>query len=90
MIFVLAGCAGFFQSGLDLVFFDELMKTVPEEYSATFVSLAQSMTYLSAVISPLIGSFLATQFSISWAMVISSGIRLVGFSLFAFWVDKQV
>ena len=42
-IIVFAGIAGFFQGGLDLVFFDELMKTVPAEYSATFVSLAQSM-----------------------------------------------
>jgi hypothetical protein len=45
-IIVFAGLAGFFQAGLDLVFFDELMKTVPEEYCATFVSLAQSLQYL--------------------------------------------
>jgi len=89
IIFILAGFAGFFQSGLDLVFFDELMKTVPPEFSATFVSTAQSMTYLSAVVSPLIGSFLATQFSISWALVISAAIRLVGFGLFAFWKEPQ-
>ena len=50
LIILYAGIAGFFQGGLDLVFFDELMKTVPAEYSATFVSLAQSMQYLSIII----------------------------------------
>jgi Na+/melibiose symporter-like transporter len=42
-IMLFAGIAGLFQAGLDLVFFDELMKTVPEQYCAMFVSLAQSL-----------------------------------------------
>lgn len=42
-----AGLAGIFQAGLNLVFFDELMKTVPVQHSATFVSLAQSLRFLS-------------------------------------------
>jgi Na+/melibiose symporter-like transporter len=85
LIIVFAGITGIFQAGLDLVFFDELMKTVPPAYSATFVSLAQSLTYLSAVVSPLIGTSLATQFGIPTALVISTLIRLAGFALFAFW-----
>lgn len=85
VIIVFAGIIGIFQAGLDLVFFDELMKTVPPDYSATFVSLAQSLTYLSAVVSPLIGTSLATQFGIPTALVISTLIRLAGFALFAFW-----
>ena len=55
LIVVYATLAGLFQAGLDLVFFDELMKTVPPEYSATFVSLAQSLQYVSMVASPLVG-----------------------------------
>jgi MFS family permease len=85
LIIIFAGITGIFQAGLDLVFFDELMKTVPPAYSATFVSLAQSLTYLSAVVSPLIGTSLATQFGIPTALVISTLIRLAGFALFAFW-----
>jgi MFS family permease len=85
LIIVFAGITGIFQAGLDLVFFDELMKTVPPAYSATFVSLAQSLTYLSAVVSPLVGTSLATQFGIPTALVISTLIRLAGFALFAFW-----
>ena len=52
LIILLSGLAGIVSAGVDLVFFDELMKTVPVEYSATFVSLAQSLQYTSAVLSP--------------------------------------
>lgn len=81
-IVVYAGVAGLFQGGLDLVFFDELMKTVPQEYSATFVSLAQSMQYLSIIIAPLIGTWLADYIGLGGALWVSAGLRLVGFLLF--------
>jgi Na+/melibiose symporter-like transporter len=82
LIIFYAGIAGLFQSGLDLVFFDELMKTVPPEYSATFVSLAQSMQYLSAIIAPLLGAWLADYIGLGGALWVSAGLRLVGFLLF--------
>jgi MFS family permease len=85
VIILIAGFAGVFQSGLDLVFFDELMRTVPPAYSATFVSLAQSVTYFSSFVAPLIGTALATSIGIPGALVVSSVIRLLGFALFAFW-----
>lgn len=81
-IILYAAIAGLFQSGLDLVFFDELMKTVPPEYSATFVSLAQSMQYLSAIFAPLAGTWLADQIGLGGALWVSAGLRLVGFLLF--------
>lgn len=83
LIALYAGLAGIFQAGIDLVFFDELMKTVPSRYSATFVSLAQSLQYLSAVAAPLIGSLLADQIGIGGALVVSALVRLSGFALFA-------
>jgi len=82
LIIVYAGIAGFFQGGLDLVFFDELMKTVPAEYSATFVSLAQSLQYMSTIIAPLLGAWLATYIGLSGALLLSAGLRLVGYLLF--------
>lgn len=82
ILLVLAALSGVFQAGLDLVFFDELMKTVPIEYSATFVSLAQSMTYLATVFAPLVGTFLSDQIGLAGALIASSLIRLVGFALF--------
>ncbi len=84
-IVLFAGLAGIFQAGIDLVFFDELMKTVPEEYSATFVSLAQSVQYASAIIAPTLGTVLSTHIGLSGALLVSAALRLVGVLLFAFW-----
>lgn len=82
MIAIYAGIAGIFQAGINLVFFDELMKTVPPEFSATFVSIAQSLEYMSAIIAPMLGSLLADTVGISIGLVISGVIRFVGFMLF--------
>lgn len=84
-----AAVAGIFQAGIDLVFFDELMKTIPVEYSATFVSLAQSIQYISASIAPIIGTVLATYIGLSGALLVSAAIRLVGALLFTFWLPKK-
>lgn len=81
-IILYAGIAGLFQSGLDLVFFDELMKTVPPEYSATFVSISQSLQYFSAIIAPTIGTWLADSIGLGGALWVSAGLRLFGFLLF--------
>jgi len=82
-IFIYSTVAGIFQAGIDLVFFDELMKTIPPRYSPTFVSLAQSIQYLSAILAPLVGTFLSEHIGLSNALLFSTGIRLVGFILFA-------
>ena len=83
LLVVFAGAVGIFQAGVDLVFFDELMKTVPPEYSPTFVSLAQSIQYLSTIFAPLLGTLLAEYIGLSGALIASAVIRLVGFLLFA-------
>jgi MFS family permease len=82
LIIVYAGIAGLFQAGLDLVFFDELMKTVPAEYSATFVALAQSLQYMSMIVAPLLGTWLAGYIGLGGALWLSAGLRLLGFFLF--------
>jgi hypothetical protein len=82
LIILYSAIAGLFQAGLDLVFFDELMKTVPIEYSATFVSIAQSMQYLSAIVAPLVGTLLADSIGLGGALWVSAGLRLLGFLLF--------
>jgi hypothetical protein len=83
LIAILAGIAGIFQAGLNLVFFDELMKTVPPKQSATFVSIAQSLQYLPAIVAPLFGSLLANWIGIGGALLVSGALRLLGFVLFA-------
>ena len=84
-----AAIAGLFQGGLDLVFFDEYMKTIPEEYSAILVSLGQSMQYLAAIAAPLIGTSLASLLGLGGALWVSAGLRLVGFLLFLLPVRKR-
>lgn len=81
-IAVVAGISGIFQAGLDLVFFDELMKVVPIEYSAIFVGLAQSIQYLAAIASPLIGTWIADQISLPVGLFAAAGLRFLGFFLF--------
>lgn len=81
-VYLFAGIAGLFQAGLDLVFFDELMKTVPPEYGATFVSLAQSMQYMSTTLAPMLGTFLADYIGLGGALWLSAGLRFLGFLLF--------
>ncbi len=82
MIAVYAGIAGIFQAGLDLVFFDELLKTFPAQYSATFVSIAQSLQHMSTIASPLVGTMLADHIGLSGALLVSASIRLLAFLLF--------
>jgi len=81
-IAVFAGLSGFFQAGLDLVFFDELMKTVPDAYSATFVSFAQSMQHFASIVAPLFATFLADWVGLGAALIFSGCIQLAGFILF--------
>ena len=83
LIALYAGFAGIFQAGLDLVLFDELMRTVPPKYSATFVALAQSMQNLSSVLAPIVGTVLSTYIGLSGALIASALLRLAGFALFA-------
>jgi len=82
MIIFYAGIAGLFQAGIDLVFFDELMKTVPVEYGAMFVSLAQSMQYFSMTFAPLLGTWLASFIGLGGALWLSAGLSCIGFLLF--------
>ncbi len=83
LITIYAGVAGILQAGIDLVFFDELMQTVPPAYSATFVSIAQSSQYVITVAAPLVGTLLADQIGLGGALIVSGLIRLVSFGLFA-------
>lgn len=84
VIVVISVFAGIFSSGLDLVLFDELMRRIPDDRSAVFVSFAQSVQYLSTIFSPLIASALADAIGLSGALLISAGIRFTGFLLFYF------
>jgi MFS family permease len=82
LIALIAAVSGLFQAGIDLVFFDELMRSIPEAYAPTFVAFAQSMQYLTLSVGPLFGTALADRVGIGQALVASALFRLVGFALF--------
>ncbi len=88
LITIFAGINGIFQAGLNLVFFDELMKTVPPDYSATFVSIAQGLQYISSIVAPLVGTFLGDILGLGWALVIGGALQLIGFLMF--WQQKPL
>lgn len=85
-----AGIAGIFQAGIDLVFFDELMATIPAKYSATFVSVAQSSQYIITVAAPLFGTLLADHIGLNGALMVSGALRLLSFVLFALPIGRHV
>jgi hypothetical protein len=82
MLVLYAGFAGIFQAGMNLVFFDELMKTVPPQHSATFISVDQSAQNALAMSAPLISTSLSNLIGIPAALWIGTGVRLVAFGLF--------
>lgn len=81
-VVIFAAISGVFQAGINLIFFDELMKRVPVEYSATFVAAAQGLQYMSSIVAPLIATWLSAQLGFSTALLISGGVSLLGFALF--------
>jgi MFS family permease len=81
-ISIFAAMVGIFQAGIDLVFFDELMRTVPIEYSAIFVSFAQSLQYFSSVFAPIIGTTIGDAFGLGIGLIFSALFRFAGFAMF--------
>ncbi len=90
LLLLIVASAGIFQAGLDLVFFDELLQTVPPQHGATFISVAQSMQYLATIFAPLIGTWLSTFIGIGGALIVSSALRFTGFALFAWWKIRPI
>ncbi|MBE0697165.1 MAG: hypothetical protein IH586_09595 [Anaerolineaceae bacterium] len=74
--------SGVFQAGLNLVLFDELMKRIPIEYSASFVAVAQSLQYLSSIVAPLLGTALAGLIGLNLALMVGGAVSLIGFALY--------
>lgn len=81
-ITIYAAMVGIFQAGLNLVFFDELMRTVPVEYSAIFVSFAQSIQYLSSVFAPLVGTTIGDAYGLGVGLMVSAAFSFTGFLMF--------
>ena len=83
LITLFAGINGIFQAGINLVFFEELMKTVPAEYSSTFVALAQSLQFFSLVVAPFIATTIGDTLGLGVALIVGGVFQLIGFLMFA-------
>jgi hypothetical protein len=81
-VVIFAGLNGIFQAGLNLIFFDELMKRVPPDHSATFVAVAQTLQYLSMVAAPLLAPALSKWLGFGNSLMLAGGISIFGFVLF--------
>lgn len=78
-----AALGGLFTAGIDLVFFDLLLRTVPGEHQASYVGMYQTTVYIAAFLAPLAGTALADGIGIVPALVAGTVLRLAGFGLMA-------
>lgn len=82
IVIALAGLAGIFAAGIDLVLFDMVVSSYPQDQAATFVGIQQTTVYLATFIAPLAATTLATNIGIPQALIVAGAIRLVGFAAF--------
>jgi len=59
------------------------MKTVPAEYSSTFVALAQSLQFFSLVVAPFIATTIGDTLGLGVALIVGGVFQLIGFLMFA-------
>ena len=79
---LLAGIAGTFAAGIDLVLFDMVVSSYPHDRAATFVGIQQMTVYVATFVAPLVATTLATTIGIPQALIIAGIIRLIGFVMF--------
>ena len=82
VVAALAAVAAFFTAGVDLILFDELMRTVPRQYGVTFVSIDTTLVNLATIVAPLMGAALVGLASIELALQLGAFISLCGVVMF--------
>ena len=82
VVAALAAVAAFFTAGVDLILFDELMRTVPRQYGVTFVSIDTTLVNLATIVAPLMGAALVGLASIELALQFGAFISLCGVVMF--------
>ena len=77
-----AGVAGIATAGLNLVFFDELMKTIPPANAPLFVAVNQNAQNVASIIGPTAGAIVVGAAGIRWGLGLSAALTGLGFLLF--------
>lgn len=83
VVAVIAAVAALFTAGVDLILFDELMRTVPRRFGVTFVSIDTTLVNLATIVAPLAGAALAGIAGLDVALRLASLLSLAGVILFA-------
>jgi hypothetical protein len=74
--------ASFFVAGVDLILFDELMRTVPRAYGVTFAAIDTTLVNMATVVTPLAGAAIAGFLGIELALRFGALVSLAGVVLF--------
>lgn len=83
VVAVVAAAAALFTAGVDLILFDELMRTVPRQASVVFVSIDTTLVNLATIVAPLVGAAVAGLAGLEVALWASSILSLASVVLFA-------
>jgi hypothetical protein len=83
VVAALATVSAFFSAGVDLILFDELMRTVPRQHGVTFASIDTTLVNMMTIAMPLVGAGISGLFGIETALRVSALLSLCGLLLFA-------
>lgn len=89
-LLIFAGIAGIFVAGTDLVIFDVVAATAPEEARGTAIGLYHTTNYIATFAAPLIGTVASNVVGIGTMLAVAAALRLIGGILFlVFGVGKE-
>lgn len=77
-ILAFALVSGFFQAGVDLLIFDEMLKRIPAHAQAPLVSYSQSVFYLAAIVGPFFATSMSEHTGIITAILVCGAFRMLG------------
>lgn len=77
----LVALAGVFRAGMDLVFFDLVLATCPEQESPYYVGIYQTTAFICSFLAPLLGTTLSSGIGLAPALAIGTALGLVGWLL---------
>jgi hypothetical protein len=81
MMVLLVAVAGIFRAGVDLVFFDLVLSTCPDQERPFYIGVYQTTAYVVTFLAPLLGTTLSSTIGIVPALVIGTLLGLVGWVL---------
>ena len=78
-----AALAGSFSAGVELVFFDIILSTCPEDHQASYIGMYQTTVYVATFLAPLVGTALTEAIGIVPTLIFATVLRLAGATMMA-------